>query len=344
MIGIWQWIAIILTMCETGIPILLTVIFGRGLVVTAFQYVPQWLLSGLQVAGGLLPAVGLGILLRTMPVKKQWPALLIGFLLVAYIKVSVLGVGLFGVAAAFVYYKSKHRVTTHNTKAPTASIKGGNGEEISGDEQKALQTQLAFFNTNGIMAPFVIGADLAIEESQGVNSLPTVTGIKTSLMGPLAGIGDTLLLSTPGAIFGGIAASMAVKGNPVGVILWLVVMVAIKCLVIPLYKMGYNSGAKLVTTLRDELTSITDAISVVGLMVVGALIPTVINATVKAKYVAGKLVVNGQHVLDSILPGMIPVLLVLLVYWLLGKKRMTPVRIILVVLVLSIALSAIGFL
>ena len=50
------------------------------------------------------------------------------------------------------------------------------------------------------MAPFVIGADLAIEESQGVNSLPTVTGIKTSLMGPLAGIGDTLLLSTPGAI------------------------------------------------------------------------------------------------------------------------------------------------
>ena len=53
---------------------------------------------------------------------------------------------------------------------------------------------------------------------------------------------------------------------------------------------------------------------------------------------------NGQHVLDSILPGMIPVLLVLLVYWLLGKKRMTPVRIILVVLVLSIALSAIGFL
>lgn len=210
--------------------------------------------------------------------------------------------------------------------------------------QKALQTQLAFFNTNGIMAPFVIGADLAIEESQGVNSLPTVTGIKTSLMGPLAGIGDTLLLSTPGAIFGGIAASMAVKGNPVGVILWLVVMVAIKCLVIPLYKMGYNSGAKLVTTLRDELTSITDAISVVGLMVVGALIPTVINATVKAKYVAGKLVVNGQHVLDSISPGMIPVLLVLLVYWLLGKKRMTPVRIILVVLVLSIALSAIGFL
>ena len=134
MIGIWHWIAIILTMCETGIPILLTVIFGRGLVVTAFQYVPQWLLSGLQVAGGLLPAVGLGILLRTMPVKKQWPALLIGFLLVAYIKVSVLGVGLFGVAAAFVYYKSKHRVTTHNTKAPTASIKGGNGEEISGDE------------------------------------------------------------------------------------------------------------------------------------------------------------------------------------------------------------------
>lgn len=208
---------------------------------------------------------------------------------------------------------------------------------------EAMLTHMDFFNTNGAVAPFVLGADIAIEESQGRKSLPTVTGIKTSLMGPLAGIGDTLLLSTPGAIFGGIAASMAVKGNPIGAILWLIVMIAIKSLVIPFYHAGYNSGIRLISTMRDRLHTITDAISVVGLMVVGALIPTVISATVKAKYVSGKLVVNGQTVLDSILPGLIPAVLVLLVYWMLGRKHMTPVRIILIVLVLAIGLSAIGF-
>lgn len=50
-----------------------------------------------------------------------------------------------------------------------------------------------FFNTNAFTGPFIIGMDLAIEEHQGYKAKETVAGIKTGLMGPLAGVGDTIL-------------------------------------------------------------------------------------------------------------------------------------------------------
>ena len=60
------------TMCTSGIPILLTVIFGPKLVGGIIEYIPEWLSSGLSVAGGLLPAVGIGLLLRYLPVKSYF--------------------------------------------------------------------------------------------------------------------------------------------------------------------------------------------------------------------------------------------------------------------------------
>ncbi|MCO7124687.1 PTS system mannose/fructose/sorbose family transporter subunit IID [Sporolactobacillus shoreicorticis] len=210
--------------------------------------------------------------------------------------------------------------------------------------KKAVLTHLQFYNTNVMFTPFIMGVDIGIEETQKRTSLKTIPSIKTSLMGPLAGLGDTLLLSAPSAIFGGIAASMAVKGNILGALLWLAVMIVIKLLVIPFFKAGYSSGVKLISTLKDQLQSITGSISIVGLMVVGSLISTVVTANVTATYHSGKLALKGQEILNSIMPGLIPAALVLLVFWLLGRKSMTPVRIILLVLILAVVLSAIGFL
>lgn len=208
----------------------------------------------------------------------------------------------------------------------------------------AMTKQLEFFNTNAIFTPFIMGVDIGVEESQGKDSLETIPTLKTGLMGPLAGLGDTLLLSTPSAVFGGIAASMAVEGNILGAVLWLCVMLAIKSLVIPLFKAGYKSGVKLVSNIKDQLQGVTSSISIIGLMVVGSLVPTVINAPIKLSYQSGDLVMKGQEILDSIMPGVIPALLVLLVYWLLGRKSMTPVRVIVILMVLAIGLSAAGVL
>ncbi|WP_223273024.1 PTS system mannose/fructose/sorbose family transporter subunit IID [Enterococcus sp. OL5] len=210
--------------------------------------------------------------------------------------------------------------------------------------QLAMTKHLEFFNTNLMFTPFIMGVDIGVEEAQGKESLETIPSLKTGLMGPLAGLGDTLLLSTPSAIFGGIAASMAVKGNILGAVIWLAVMLAIKSLVIPFFRAGYKSGVALVSNIKDQLQAVTGSISIIGLMVVGSLVSTVINAPVKATYQSGDLVMKGQEILDTIMPGMIPALLVLMVYWLLGRKKMTPVRVILILMILAIVLSAVGIL
>jgi len=49
------------------------------------------------------PAVGIALNLRAILKKETWPFLIIGFLLVAYFKISIVGVALFGVAAAMIY-------------------------------------------------------------------------------------------------------------------------------------------------------------------------------------------------------------------------------------------------
>ena len=88
--------------------------------------IPTWLLTGLQVAGGILPVVGLGLLLRTMSVKKNLSALIVGFVLSAFLKLSVIGIALLGLAWALVVYNQKGK----EVQVVTVSTEGG----IEGDE------------------------------------------------------------------------------------------------------------------------------------------------------------------------------------------------------------------
>lgn len=69
------------------------------------KYTPEWLTGGLTVAGGLLPAVGIGLLLRYLPAKEYFSYLVIGFVLAVYMKVPLLGVALIGGAIALIIYK-----------------------------------------------------------------------------------------------------------------------------------------------------------------------------------------------------------------------------------------------
>lgn len=116
-----QYIGVVVTMATTGIPVLLAVAFGPELVNTILDNTPQWLIGGLSVAGGLLPAVGVGLLLRYLPVKEYFSFLLIGFLLAVYLNVPILGVALAGAAIALLIYK-KDSVTTSPTIAPTGGM------------------------------------------------------------------------------------------------------------------------------------------------------------------------------------------------------------------------------
>lgn len=106
----------------------------------------------------------------------------------------------------------------------------------------------------------------------------------------------------------------------------------------------YEVGVKLVTTLKNKLSAFTNAATVLGVTVIGALIPSVVKATVPFVYKKDGVELVIQDTLDAILPSLVPVLLVLLTYWMLGQKKLNSTRVIWIILILSIALSAFGIL
>lgn len=210
--------------------------------------------------------------------------------------------------------------------------------------RKALQTHMQFFNSHQEFTEIILGIDIAMEEKDGVASLEAVSSIKTGLMGPLAGIGDTLFGVIANTIFFSIGSYMALKGNPIGVLfyfIWGVFRVVMRG---QFLKLGYREGTKIITNMSTTMNKLTDAASILGLTVVGALIPSVVNANVPYVFESGDVTLKLQEVLDQILPSLVPVLLVGLIYWLLGKKGMTSFKAIIFVMALAILLSAVGIL
>ena len=90
-----------------ALPVLLVLIFGQGFVELVLQYIPEWLMGGLKVAGGLLPLVGISILLRYLPVKKYLAYLILGFVFVAYFNLPMIGVATIGAVASLLVFKSR---------------------------------------------------------------------------------------------------------------------------------------------------------------------------------------------------------------------------------------------
>lgn len=95
-----------------GIPVFVCLLLGSKVVTAFMDHFPTWLTSSLKVAGGLLPAVGIAILLRYLPTKKYVPYLLIGFVLAAYLGVPMLGVAICGLALALLFYRQSGSVET----------------------------------------------------------------------------------------------------------------------------------------------------------------------------------------------------------------------------------------
>ncbi len=78
---------------------------GDAVVTTITENTPEWLMTGLKTAGGVLPVVGVAILLRYLPTKHYIPYLLLGFFLAAYLQVPMLGVSIIGMIAAMLVFK-----------------------------------------------------------------------------------------------------------------------------------------------------------------------------------------------------------------------------------------------
>ena len=198
------------------------------------------------------------------------------------------------------------------------------------DQKEMMKTHVQFFNTTPHMGGFILGIDAATEEHEGMKAKEAVKGLKTGLMGPFAGVGDTLF----GVLFPTIFGSL----------IWLLVNLAILTFRTFSAGIGYREGSKIITSAKDKLDALTAAATLLGITVVGALIATVVRANVTATFVSGEISVNGQDILNQIMPCLVPVAVVGGIYWLLGRKKMTSTKAIIIVMVLSIALHAMGIL
>lgn len=121
------YLTIFVWMLKYVIPISLVVMFGTPVVKLILNVIPKWFTDGLTIAGGMLPVVGIGMLLRYMPVKKYLAFLLAGFVLAGYLKLPILGIAILGLAAAYEIYRI-------NSEKADAQAQGANNVNTADDE------------------------------------------------------------------------------------------------------------------------------------------------------------------------------------------------------------------
>ena len=217
---------------------------------------------------------------------------------------------------------------------------GDNTDEL----KEAMRTHAQFFNTSPFFNTVITGIDLSIEEKEGIEAVESAAGVKAGLMGSFAAVGDSLFAALVPAIFGAIGANLGANGNPLGILLWIIAGIVICVFRWSQLKYAYRSGTKLVSDLQGQLSAFTDAATLLGVFMVGALVATMINVNIGITPEIAGVAVDVQNIFDMIMPKAVPALIVGFVYWLLGRENMTSTKAIFIVLIVSVILSALGIL
>ncbi|MDU1651887.1 MAG: PTS system mannose/fructose/sorbose family transporter subunit IID [Leclercia adecarboxylata] len=190
----------------------------------------------------------------------------------------------------------------------------------------ALKRHLVFFNTTPHIVTLLLGITTAMEEKNSQQQEMDGTAIdneKASLMGPLAGLGDSFFWGTLRLIATGIGTSLALQGNILGPILFLLVFNVPHILVRWLFtRWGYVLGTGVLHRVQKSgmMESLTYGTSIIGLMVVGAMAASMINITIPISFGAGEAKTEVQGIIDNIMPCLLPLVSFGIVYWLLGRK------------------------
>ena len=249
------------------------------------------------------------------------------------------------------------------------------------DQAAALERHLEFFNTHPYVAAPIMGVTLALEEERanGVEiDDAAIQGVKIGMMGPLAGIGDPVFWFTVRPILGALGASLAASGNLVGPLLFFFGWNAIRMAFLwYTQEFGYKAGSEITKEMSGGiLKDITKGASILGMFILAVLVQrwVSINFTIN---LPGKQLSEGAYInfpegpvtgaelkgilgqalsgmsldrvqpqtlqgqLDSLIPGLMGLLLTFLCMWLL-KKKVSPITIILALFAVGIAARFFG--
>ena len=225
---------------------------------------------------------------------------------------------------------------------------------------RELERHMQFYNTHPGASALIFGADLALEEDYQTE---VGDNLKIALMGPLAGIGDTIqavLVTPPFSIMAASLAVQAVNENNLGTGLLSILVNVLPLLVLfavrwPLANYGYKQGVNVINDVSGAgtLDKLQTAASILGVVVMGGFVPSML-AGINAPIKLGSDLMDGDRVvqeaktlkqaLDAIFPYIIPICLTYACYWLIKAKKVTPLRVILYVLVVTFILGVVGVL
>ena len=209
------------------------------------------------------------------------------------------------------------------------------------DLSASMSHNLEFFNTHPFLVTFVMGIVLSLEQQKA--DINTIRAVRVAAMGPLGGIGDALFWFTLVPITAGITANMAISGSLAGPILYFIITFGVQMALRYFFMYwSYNLGTKAITLLTKSAKEFTHAASMLGVFVVGALTCNYGATTLGMVIPNGEKPIDVQALLDGILPALLPLALTMLCYFLIKKKGWSPIKCILLFIVIGIIGCAIG--
>ena len=218
------------------------------------------------------------------------------------------------------------------------------------EQTEKLLTYSTFFNTEPQVGSIIVGITAGMEEARANGEdvdNETINGIRAGLMGPLAGIGDSLVVGTLLPILLGIALGLSGGGSPLGAIFYILAWnLAMFFIMRFMYFKGYELGGKAVEILVGEkANAIRESIIMLGTMVIVGVTASWINITTSFKMLnsEGGVIVDLQSTLNDVYPSILSAVFVLLCWWLLSKKRLSPVVVMLILVVIAFAGVLLGF-
>jgi mannose/fructose/N-acetylgalactosamine-specific phosphotransferase system component IID len=160
-------------------------------------------------------------------------------------------------------------------------------------------------------------------------------------MGPIAGIGDSMIPGMLIPILLSIGMALAAGGSILGPLFYTVAWLGI---IIPgswfLFLKGYKMGSGSVEMLvSSQSTRLREALSLLGVFVMGGVAASYVKLATGLEFVTKDGVnIHVQQMLDGIFPQLLPLVVVLGTWYLMAKRGVSPVK----AMVLLLVLAALG--
>lgn len=218
------------------------------------------------------------------------------------------------------------------------------------DQVAAMQRHLEFFNTTPHLSTLILGITAAMEEQNASDpdfETESINNVKVSLMGPLAGIGDSFIWGTLRIIATGVGVSLAAQGNILGPLLFLLLFnIPAQGLRFYLMHAGYKLGSGFLAKVQESglMDILTYGASVLGLMVIGGMTAENVAITVPLVIGSGETATTLGDICNTIMPGLLPLAFTLFMYWLVSKKNVKTTTLLVALVVIGLVGSFFGIL